>query len=168
MEPLLAIEDVQVSFERESGGIAVLNGVDLSVQPGESIGIVSESGAGKTVLVRTILNLLQAPWTVHRGSVRFDGEDLLAKQEEELRRIRGVKIALTSPEPRKQLNPLVRIGDQLAHGIRAHRKISRKEALGLAVEAQESVGIPTRICVCAPSRMSSRAACASVSSSPWR
>ena len=58
MEPLLAIEDVRVSFEKESGAVAVLNGVDLNVQPGESIGIVGESGAGKTVLVRTILNLL--------------------------------------------------------------------------------------------------------------
>ena len=149
MEPLLAIEDVRVSFEKESGGVAVLNGVDLSVQPGESIGIVGESGAGKTVLVRTTLNLLQAPWTVHHGHVRFEGEDLLAKGEEELRRIRGVKIALTSPEPRKQLNPLVRIGDQLAHGIRAHRKITRKEALERAVAALEAVGIPDphlRVC----------------------
>lgn len=142
MEPLLAVDDVRVSFDKESGSVPVLNGVDLNVQPGESIGIVGESGAGKTVLVRTILNLLQEPWTVQQGSIRFDGEDLLAKQEEELREIRGVKIALTSPEPRKQLNPLVRVGEQLAHGIRAHRKITRKEALELAVEALESVGIP--------------------------
>ena len=142
MEPLLAIEDVRVSFEKESGAVAVLNGVDLNVQPGESISIVGESGAGKTVLVRTILNLLQEPWKVRQGRIRFDGEDLLTKQEDELRQIRGVKIALTSPEPRKQLNPLVRIGEQLAHGIRAHRKITRKEALGLAVEALEAVGNP--------------------------
>ena len=142
MQPLLEVDDVHVRFGREADSVPVLNGASLTLQPGESLGIVGESGAGKTVLVRTILNLLRPPWEVRRGRVIFEGEDLLKKNEEELGRIRGKKIALTSPEPRKQLNPLVRVGDQIANAVRAHSDMSGKAALDRAVELLTAVGLP--------------------------
>ena len=129
MQPLLEVDDVHVRFGREADSVPVLNGACLTLQPGESLGIVGESGAGKTVLVRTILNLLRPPWDVRRGRVIFEGEDLLKKNEEELGRIRGKKIALTSPEPRKQLNPLVRVGDQIAN---ANQRVMLSWATGFA------------------------------------
>jgi oligopeptide/dipeptide ABC transporter ATP-binding protein len=141
--PLLEVKDVHVSFQADTGPVQVLNGVELSLKVGESLGIVGESGSGKTVLVRTILGLLNPPWQVLKGSVIFSGEDLLRKKEEELRHIRGKEIALTSPEPRKHLNPLLRVGDQIANVLQAHRDMPRKEAMQRAVELLKAVGIPS-------------------------
>jgi len=139
---LLEVKDVHVSFLADAGPVRVLNGAGLSLRAGESLGVVGESGSGKTVLVRTILGLLQPPWQVLEGSVIFNGEDLLKKKEEELRHIRGKEIALTSPEPRKHLNPLLRVGDQIANVLQAHRDMPRKGATQRAVELLKSVGIP--------------------------
>jgi oligopeptide/dipeptide ABC transporter ATP-binding protein len=138
----LEVKDLHVSFRADAGPLRVLNGVDLSLRSGESLGVVGESGSGKTVLVRTILGLLQPPWQVLAGSVIFNGQDLLKKKEEELRHIRGKEIALTSPDPRKHLNPLLRVGDQIANVIQAHRDTPRKEATQRAVELLKAVGIP--------------------------
>jgi oligopeptide/dipeptide ABC transporter ATP-binding protein len=139
---MLEVRDLHVSFLAGTGPVRVLNGAGLSLRAGESLGIVGESGSGKTVLVRTILGLLQPPWHVLNGSVIFNGEDLLKKTEDELRLIRGKAIALTSPEPRKHLNPLLRVGDQIANVLQAHRTMARKEALERAVELLKAVGIP--------------------------
>ena len=126
MALLLEVKDVHVSFLADAGPVRVLNGAGLSLRAGESLGVVGESGSGKTVLVRTILGLLQPPWQVLEGSVIFNGEDLLKKKEEELRHIRGKEIALTSPEPRKHLNPLLRVGDQIANVLQAHRDVAAR------------------------------------------
>lgn len=142
MEPLLDIKDVHVSYMRDAGPVRVLNGATITIYPGQSLGIVGESGAGKTILVRTILNLLRSPWEVSRGSIMFEGEDLLKKDEEALRNIRGAKIALTSPEPRKQLNPLIRVGDQIANAVQAHSDMSRKAAMVRAAELLRAVRLP--------------------------
>ncbi len=142
MPALLEVRDLRVEYHRASGPVVVLNGVGLTLQPGESLGVVGESGAGKSVLARTILGLLQPPWRIVGGSIIFQGQDLLQRSERELARIRGREIALTTPEPRKHLNPVRTIGDSLADVVQAHSRVSRREAYARAVALLTAVGIP--------------------------
>ena len=142
MAALLEVEDLRVSFQDDRGGLAILNGVSLAVEAGETIGLVGESGSGKTVLVRAILGLLERPFSIDSGAIRFQGENLLGLGERELEQIRGREIAMTTPEPRRHLNPLITIGQQMANVIRAHAKVSRRQAIDRSVELLRSVGIP--------------------------
>jgi oligopeptide/dipeptide ABC transporter ATP-binding protein len=139
---LLEIADLRVAYHGESGAVPVLNGVDLVLEPGETLGIVGESGSGKTILVKSILGLLRPPWLIASGRILFEGEDLLRKSEEELRTLRGRVIALTTPEPRKHLNPLLRIGEQIVNVVRAHSNVARADALARAEQLLTAVGIP--------------------------
>ncbi|MFO1349437.1 MAG: ABC transporter ATP-binding protein [Gammaproteobacteria bacterium] len=142
MPALLDIQDLAVAFHGEKGSVSVLNGVSFTLEAGETLGIVGESGSGKTVLVRAILGLLQSPWRVERGKVVYAGNDLVGKDEDALQRIRGKEIALTTPEPRKHLNPLLTIGEQIVNVVQAHSQIPRKAALARAAELLTAVGIP--------------------------
>ena len=142
MASLLDIDALSVSYERDGKWVRVLDQVALTVEPGESVGIVGESGSGKTVLIRAVLGLLQPPWRIDSGSVLLNGDDLLKKSEEALLRLRGKAIAITSPEPRKHLNPLLRIGEQIVNVIAAHAKMPRSVAMERAVELLTQVGIP--------------------------
>ncbi len=142
MAALLEIEDLSVSFQADRGGLAILKGVSLAIKAGETIGLVGESGSGKTVLVRAILGLLEAPFAIDSGSIRFEGQELVGLDERALEQIRGRGIALTTPEPRKHLNPLITIGRQMANVIQAHAKVSRRQAIDRSVELLQSVGIP--------------------------
>jgi oligopeptide/dipeptide ABC transporter ATP-binding protein len=139
---LLDVRGLQVDFEADTGPVRVLNGMDLTVEAGQSVGVVGESGSGKTVLLRAILGLLQDQWRVGAGAVTFDGQDLRAKTETQMNAIRGAEIALTTPEPRKHLNPLLRIGEQIVNVLRAHGRIDRRVARDKAVELLRAVGIP--------------------------
>ena len=105
MAALLAIDDLHVSFETNRGRTAILHGISLELEPGQTIGVVGESGSGKTVLVRAVLGLLDAPFAIGAGRIEYGGANLLEYGEGELERIRGRDIALTTPEPRKHLNP---------------------------------------------------------------
>ena len=142
MGSLIDIQDLTISFQGESGHVDVLNGASISLDKGESLGIVGESGSGKTVLVRAILGLLEPPWKIHSGKAFFDGVDLLDETEESLREIRGRDIAVTTPEPRKHLNPLMTIGNQIANVIKAHNPMGRKQSLQKALDLLAAVGIP--------------------------
>ena len=142
MAPLLDVQGLKVSFHGESGVVPVLNRLDVSLRAGETLGIVGESGSGKTVLVRAILGLLRAPWRVDAGRVLYEGDNLLEKSEDELREIRGRRIALTTPEPRKHLNPLIPVGVQIANVIMAHSEGKRDAALKRAEDLLEAVEIP--------------------------
>lgn len=142
LDALLEVRDLRVEYARGTGAIRVLDGVNFVIHPGESLGVVGESGVGKTVLVRAILGLLDPPWRVVSGSVRYRGENLLAQPESALRHLRGREIALTTHEPRKHLNPVATIGDQMARVVQAHRSASRTEARARAIELLRMVGIP--------------------------
>jgi oligopeptide/dipeptide ABC transporter ATP-binding protein len=142
MAALLDIHGLHVDFAADAGPIHVLNGMDLTLEAGQSLGVVGESGSGKTVLLRAILGLLEDPWRVAAGTVMFDGQDLRAKTEGQLNAIRGVDIALTTPEPRKHLNPLLRVGEQIVNVLRAHKRIDRHAARDKAVDLLRAVGIP--------------------------
>jgi peptide/nickel transport system ATP-binding protein len=141
-DALLEVRDLKVEYARSTGAVLVLDGVDLTINRGESLGVVGESGVGKTVLVRTILGLLDPPWRVTSGTVSYRGQNLLALPEPALRELRGKEIALTTHDPRKHLNPVATIGDQMARVVQAHRPASRTDARARAIELLRLVGIP--------------------------
>jgi ABC-type glutathione transport system ATPase component len=152
LAPPLEVQNLHAAHQGEAGTVPVLNGVDVTLEAGETLGIVGESGSGKTILVRALLGLLRPPWRIDVGRVLFDGQDLLAKSEDELRALRGRVIALTTPEPRKHLNPLLRIGEQIVNVIQAHTAVSRRAAYARAEELLSAVGIPTPSDACPPIR----------------
>ncbi len=142
MAPLLDVRGLYVDFAADAGRVPVLNGMDLTVETGQSLGVVGESGSGKTVLLRAILGLLDEPWRVGAGMVMFEGQDLRTRTEAQLNAIRGIEIALTTPEPRKHLNPLLRVGEQIVNVLIAHSRVDRPAARARAVDLLRAVGIP--------------------------
>jgi peptide/nickel transport system permease protein len=140
---LLSVRDLTVGFDLPDGPRAVaVKDVSFDVAAGEIVGIVGESGSGKTVTARSLLGLLPPAGQVLSGSAGFDGRDLTALSEDELGRVRGSRIALVSQEPLSGLDPVFRVGGQLAEVVRRHHKVSRAEARVRAVELLRTVRIP--------------------------
>jgi oligopeptide/dipeptide ABC transporter ATP-binding protein len=138
---LLDLEDLRVSIGAKRGDLEIVHGIDLKVRAGETIGIVGESGSGKSVTMLSILRLLSDPLKITGGRVEFRGQDLAAMSEPEMRALRGRDIAMIYQDPMTSLNPLMRVGDQVAEVLRVHG-ISKEEARGRVVELFERVGIP--------------------------
>ena len=141
MRPVLQIENLHASFRTYEGDARALNGVDLAIREAEIVGLVGETGSGKSVLATAILNSVRFPGRITAGRVRLDGHDVLAMDEAALRRIRGVRISLIGTNPRSKLNPLLRVGRQIADVIRAHQELDRRAALERAVALLRTVGI---------------------------
>ena len=142
-DPLLEVDDLHTYFYSENGVARSVDGVSFTVGRGETVGLVGESGSGKSVTALSLLRLIRAPGRIEQGSrVRFEGEDLLALSEEEMRRMRGNRIAMIFQEPMTALNPVFSVGDQIAEVARVHAGASRKTAWARAVEMLELVGIP--------------------------
>ncbi|MGH7473630.1 MAG: ABC transporter ATP-binding protein, partial [Candidatus Methylomirabilales bacterium] len=140
---LLTIQDLQTHFFTGEGVVRAVDGVTLSVRPGETLGLVGESGCGKTVTALSILRLVpDPPGRIVGGTICFDGRDLLRLPEEEMRSIRGCAISMIFQEPMTSLNPVFTVGEQVAEGIRHHQKVSRREAWDRAVEGLRRVQIP--------------------------
>ena len=140
---LLRTEDLRVVFPTATGQArTVLRGIDLSVKPGEVLGLVGESGAGKTTLARSILGVPPAPGRIAGGRVIFEGRNILALSEKQLRLLRGRRLAMVVPNPRGELNPTVKIGDQIATMARVHLGLDRKAARDRAFEMLKAVQIP--------------------------
>ncbi len=139
---LLEVRDLTVRHDRAARTAPVLDSVDLSVRSGESFGIVGESGAGKSVLLRAILGLLPSTWSAGTGHVFFRGEDLQAQPERHLQQIRGKLIALMPSNPRQHLNPVKPVGSQIADVVLAHQPVGREAAVRRAIEVLTHVGIP--------------------------
>lgn len=140
---LLSVEDLRVVFPTASGQTrTVLRGINLSVKPGEVLGLVGESGAGKTALARSILGVPPAPGRIASGRVIFEGRDILVLPEKELRSLRGRRLAMVVPNPRGELNPTVAIGDQIATMARVHLGLDRKAARARALDMLRAVQIP--------------------------
>jgi oligopeptide/dipeptide ABC transporter ATP-binding protein len=142
MKPILTVTDLQVSFATEDGVVRAVDGVSFEVAPGEVVAIVGESGSGKSVTAQTLIGLTRAPNTRISGSVNFGGRELTELPDHELRSVRGEHIAMVFQDPMTSLNPVYRVGNQIAEMIRAHRDVSKSEALSSAVELLRSVGIP--------------------------
>jgi peptide/nickel transport system ATP-binding protein len=141
--PVLQVDDLRTHFFTQDGITRAVDGVSFRVRPGETLGIVGESGCGKSVTALSILRLLPARLgrTVG-GSVRFDGRELLSLEEGEMREIRGNRIAMIFQEPMTSLNPVLTIGDQIAEAVVIHQRKSRAEAMARAVEMLRLVRIP--------------------------
>jgi peptide/nickel transport system ATP-binding protein len=144
MAELLSIENLRTYFYTESGIARAVDGVSFRIEAGETVGLVGESGCGKSVTALSILRLIGAPGRIEPGSVvRFEGKDLLQLGAEEIRRIRGNRIAMIFQEPMTALNPVFTVGDQIAEVSRVHERAPKKAAWSKAVEMLELVGIPS-------------------------
>src|SRR5262249_10382440 len=141
--PLLAVDGLELDFPRDGGPPArVLDGVSFAVERGRVLGLVGESGCGKSMTALAIMRLVPEPGRIVGGRIVFDGADLLALPEREMRRLRGARIAMIFQEPMTALNPVLTAGYQVAEAIRIHRDVSRRAAWNRAVELLGEVGIP--------------------------
>ena len=143
MAPLLSVEGLQTHFETGQDVLRAVDGVSFSIERGEVLGLVGESGCGKSVTSLSIMRLVPPPGRVAAGRVLFEGEDLLAKDAEAMRRVRGARIAMVFQEPMTSLNPVFSIGDQIASAILAHSGAGRREAWQRTVEMLDLVQIPS-------------------------
>jgi len=142
-KPLLSIQDLRTYFYTEAGVARAVDGVSLHIGTGETVGLVGESGCGKSVTAMSVLRLIQPPGRIEAGSrLEFEGRDLMTITDRELRGIRGARIAMVFQEPMTALNPVFTVGDQIAEVVRIHGG-TRKEAWDKAVEMLGVVGIPS-------------------------
>ncbi|GGO31768.1 ABC transporter ATP-binding protein [Micromonospora parathelypteridis] len=141
-EPVLAIRDLSVSFPTETGTVSAVDGVSLDLAPGEIVGMVGESGCGKSVTAMSIAGLLPGSARI-TGSVRLDGTELVGARESALRRVRGQEIAYIFQEPMTSLNPVLTVGRQIGEVLQVHERMSRRAARARAVELLTLVGIPS-------------------------
>jgi len=143
-EPILQVENLSVTFPAGDGrGITVLEDVSFSISPGEVLGIVGESGCGKSLTASAIMRLLPGAARISSGRILWRGRDLLDMSEEEMRRIRGNEIAMIFQEPMTSLNPVFTVGDQIVEAVMMHQKLGRRAAYMRCVEALKTVGIPS-------------------------
>jgi oligopeptide/dipeptide ABC transporter ATP-binding protein len=142
-DPLLSIENLRTYFYTDAGIARAVDGVSFQIGSGETVGLVGESGCGKSVTALSILRLVASPGRIEPESrMLFEGKDLIKLGEDEMRRIRGNRIAMIFQEPMTALNPVFTVGDQIAEVARVHERASKKAAWSRAVEMLELVGIP--------------------------
>jgi oligopeptide/dipeptide ABC transporter ATP-binding protein len=142
MTPLLEVRDLQVQIGTAHGVVRAVDGVSFALEEGQTMGLVGESGSGKTMTLRSILRLLPSGARVTGGQVLYQGEDLTHMPERQLGGIRGRRISMVFQEPMSALNPVMRVGDQIAEGPVAHLGYSKARARRYAIELLERVGIP--------------------------
>jgi peptide/nickel transport system ATP-binding protein len=144
MHNILQVRDLKTHFETRNGTVKAVDGVTVDVNRGDTLGIVGESGCGKTVLALSVMRLIpEPPGRIVAGTISFDGIDLLSLDEEEMRKLRGREISMIFQEPMNSLNPVLKVGDQVAEAIRLHRGLSKKDSLERALEMLKLVGMPS-------------------------
>jgi oligopeptide/dipeptide ABC transporter ATP-binding protein len=143
MSALLEIRGLRVSFATDAGPVPAVRGVDLALAAGETLALVGESGCGKSVTALSILRLIPSPpGAFDAGEIRLDGENLLAASEPRMREIRGNDVAMVFQEPMTSLNPVLRVGEQVAEAVELHQRVGREVARARTIEAFARVGIP--------------------------
>lgn len=141
-QPLLEVKDLKTTFSTETGSVTAVDGVSFSIHKGETIGVVGESGCGKSVTAESIMRLLNESSTTYDGKVLLEGENLLELNKDKMRDIRGNQISMIFQDPMTSLNPLQTIGSQIAEAIIVHQKVKKAEAHQKAVEMLRLTGIP--------------------------
>ena len=143
-EPVLSIRGLRTQFHTRRGIVKAVDGLELTIEAGETFGLVGESGCGKSVTALSILRLLPRPaGRIAAGEIRLNGTDLVPLGEGEMRRIRGNRVSMIFQEPMSSLNPVYAVGEQIAESVRLHEGLSRKDAMDRAVEMLRLVRIPT-------------------------
>ena len=141
-QPLLSVEELRVEFWTQRGTVHAVNGISFDIAPGETLGIVGESGCGKSVTSLALMGILPRAGRITGGTAMFGDRDLFTLSDRELRRIRGRDIAMIFQDPMTSLNPVLTVDEQMIETIVAHRKLSKTEARARAVELLGMVGIP--------------------------
>ena len=142
MPVLLQVENLRTQFYTSAGTVRAVDGISYTVNEGETVGIVGESGCGKSVGALSILRLIpDPPGKIASGSIRFQGKDILAMSDEELRNLRGAQISMVFQEPMTSLNPVLTIGLQLCETMELHLKLTPEQARSRAIELLGMVGI---------------------------
>jgi peptide/nickel transport system ATP-binding protein/oligopeptide transport system ATP-binding protein len=143
-DPLLRIEDLKTYFDTEDGLVRAVDGVSFDISPGETLGVVGESGCGKSVTAMSILRLNPVPPTIYAGGrIVFKGQDLLQLSEPAMRKVRGNEIAMIFQEPMTSLNPVFTVGSQIMEALKLHRGLRRAAAREFTIEMLRKVGIPS-------------------------
>jgi oligopeptide/dipeptide ABC transporter ATP-binding protein len=140
--PVLQVKDLKTQFFTDDGVVQAVDGVSFDLYPGETLGIVGESGCGKSVTALSILRLIQRPGRIVAGQILFKGSDIVTMSEEEVREIRGKDIAMIFQDPLSSLNPVLKVGFQIEEAMEAHEKVSGKSALSRTIELLKQVRIP--------------------------
>jgi oligopeptide/dipeptide ABC transporter ATP-binding protein len=143
MPHLLEVEDLKTYFQTRAGLVRSVDGVSFTVGEGELLGLVGESGCGKSITALSIMRLISEPGKIVGGSIKFKGEELTTASGERMRAIRGNDIAMIFQDPMTSLNPVFTVGEQIAEALRLHRKLDRKMAQEAAIEAMREVSIPS-------------------------
>jgi len=141
-EPLVSIENLHVRFRTYAGVVHAVNGVTFDIRRGETFGLVGETGCGKTVTGLSLLRLVPPPGEIVAGRITFDGQDILSLSEQEMRGIRGARIAMIFQDPAASLNPVFTAGEQIEMVIRQHQPVTRRVARQQTLEMLEAVGLP--------------------------
>jgi peptide/nickel transport system ATP-binding protein len=141
--PVLEVKDLKTHFLTRAGTVKSVDGVSFHVNAGEVLGLVGESGSGKSVTGFSIMGLIDPPGKIISGSIKLLGEELVGKSEDEMRALRGRKVAMIFQDPMMTLNPVLRIDTQMIEAITAHENVSQKAALARAASALAQVGIPS-------------------------
>nr|WP_316643463.1 ABC transporter ATP-binding protein [uncultured Roseateles sp.] len=154
--PLLEVSNLRLQFDTPRGLVQAIDGISFTLDKGEILGLVGESGSGKSQTGNTIMGLLDRGARITEGSVRFKGQELLGLPHEQLRRLRGNKIAMIFQDPMMTLNPVLRIDTQMVEAVLAHQHVGREAAMKLALQALERVGIaaPEERLKCYPHQLS--------------
>jgi len=140
--PLLDISDLRTEIRLRQGVVHAVDGVTFQVEPGETVGIVGESGCGKTMTALSIMNLLPSGGHIAGGSIKLNGQELSTLSEESMRSIRGNEIGMIFQDPLTSLNPTMTIGKQISEVVSLHRDVSKEQAMDRAAEVLDLVGIP--------------------------
>ncbi|MGN0972771.1 MAG: ATP-binding cassette domain-containing protein, partial [Aristaeellaceae bacterium] len=139
----LSVRDLTVEYTSDGAVVHAVNGVSFDLEKGKTIGLVGETGAGKTTIAKSILRVLPEPQaTVRQGEILLDGQNLLSLSENEMLKIRGSRISMIFQDPMTALNPVQRVGAQIAEAVRLHNHVTKQQAKEKACEMLEMVGIP--------------------------
>lgn len=143
MSELLQVSNLRTQFQTRAGLVRAVDGVSFSIGEGELLGLVGESGCGKSITALSVMRLIGSPGKIVGGSIKFKGEELTTASDDRLREIRGDDIAMIFQDPMTSLNPVFTVGEQIAEALRLHRKMDKKQAWDAAIAAMKEVAIPS-------------------------